>query len=216
MKFKPIGVGGGYRRRCLGGLWHETALSLPRILGRPFATSENPLHHSLWDAVSCRARLYVQMAKGDVVGISMTELWAMTIPGRGFHCTEGTSLEASVRFSTIASEDDRKEGARIFRERCSACHSIDGSGGPVAPALTRSQYNRGDSDLAIYKVLRDGISGTAMQSAGLTLLQRFQVISHLRSLQSQTSEKHVPRGRARLSRLTANACLRPDSKRTSG
>ncbi len=120
----------------------------------------------------------------------MTELWEMTLPGTGFHCTDGTSLEASVRFSTVASEDDRKEGGRIFRERCSVCHGVDGAGGSFAPALTRSQYTHGDSDLTIYKILRDGISGTAMQSVGLTLRERLQVISHLRSLQSQTSEKH--------------------------
>jgi alcohol dehydrogenase (cytochrome c) len=65
-------------------------------------------------------------------------------------------------------------------------------GGTFAPALTRSQYAHGDSDLAIYKVLRDGIPGTAMQSGGLTLLERLQAISHLRSLQSQTSEKQDP------------------------
>jgi alcohol dehydrogenase (cytochrome c) len=50
------------------------------------------------------------------------------------------------------------------------------------------RYNHGDSDLAIYKVLRDGIPGTAMQSAGLTLLERLQVTAHLLSLQSQLSK----------------------------
>ena len=82
--------------------------------------------------------------------------------------------------------------SKPFRERCSGCHGVDGSGSPFAPALTRSQYNHGDSDLAIYKVLRDGVPGTAMQSAGLTLLERLEVISHLKELQSQQSEARKP------------------------
>ena len=75
------------------------------------------------------------------------------------------SLEASIRFSQLASEDDRQAGARIFREQCARCHGSDGSGGSSAPSLTRSEYTHGDSDLAIYRVLRDGVSGTAMPRA---------------------------------------------------
>jgi alcohol dehydrogenase (cytochrome c) len=143
---------------------------------------------NIWDAVSCRARLYLQKAKGEVPELSWTELWGLTHPGRGFDCNDGGGLVASVQFSTNASEDDRKAGARIFHERCSACHGVDGSGGAFAPSLARSQYNHGDSDLAIYKVLRDGIPGTGMQSAGLTLLERLEVTSHLRVLQNRSSE----------------------------
>jgi alcohol dehydrogenase (cytochrome c) len=115
-------------------------------------------------------------------------------------------LVASIRFSTNASEDDRKAGARIFHERCSACHGVDGSGGPFAPSLTRSQFNHGDSDLSIYEVLRDGIPGTGMQSAGLTLLERLQVTSHLRELQNRFSEDAEPKRRAWLFTLATSAC----------
>ena len=107
-------------------------------------------------------------------------------PEGGTIASRGAASSSSLQFSTDASEEDRKEGARIFHERCSVCHGVDGSGTPFAPSLTRSQYNHGDSDLAIYKVLRDGIPGTGMQSAGLTLLERLQVISHLKSLQGRT------------------------------
>src|SRR5208337_2149263 len=149
-------------------------------------------NEEIWNAAECRARLYLQSALGGVPELSMTELWEMTRPGRGFNCTEGNSLEASIQYSSIASEDDRKAGARIFRERCTGCHGADGSGGSVGPPLTRSQYNHGDSDLAIYKVLRDGIPGTAMQSAGLTAFGRLQVIAYLRTLQAQLSEERKP------------------------
>ncbi len=149
-------------------------------------------NEEIWNAAECRARLYLQSALGGVPELSMTELWEMTRPGRGFNCTEGNSLEASIQYSSIASEDDRKAGARIFRERCTGCHGADGSGGSVGPPLTRSQYNHGDSDLAIYKVLRDGIPGTAMQSAGLTAFGRLQVIAYLRTLKADSSEDRKP------------------------
>lgn len=83
-------------------------------------------------------------------------------------------------------------GARIFRERCTGRHGIDGSGGSVGPSLTRSAYNHGDSDLAIYEVLRDGISGTAMPRAGLPLRELLQVTAHVKMLQSHLSEDHKP------------------------
>jgi alcohol dehydrogenase (cytochrome c) len=147
---------------------------------------------AIWNAVSCRVRIYLQSASGGAPTLSMSELWGLTRPGRGFVCTEDSSLQASIRYSSIASEDDRKTGAGLFRERCSGCHGADGSGGSVAPSLTRSQYNHGDADLAIYNVLRDGIPGTAMQSVGLSLFERLQVIAYLRTLQAQSSEDRKP------------------------
>ena len=41
-------------------------------------------------------------------------------------------------------------------------------------------------------MLRDGIPGTAMHSAGLTLIERLQVISHLQTLRNRLSEDRVP------------------------
>jgi alcohol dehydrogenase (cytochrome c) len=159
---------------------------------KSIANPEGKSNAQIWSAVLCRAQFYAQKAKGQVSDVSWAELLRLTVLGRGYHCIEGSSLESSIQFSTDASEDDRKEGARIFRGRCSACHGVDGSGTPFAPPLTRPQYNHGDSDLAIYKVLRDGIPGTGMQSAGLTLLERLQVISHLRILQRRQPEASKP------------------------
>jgi alcohol dehydrogenase (cytochrome c) len=143
-------------------------------------------------AVLCRARLYLQKAKGGVPELSWTELWGLTLPGRGFDCAEGRSLEANLKYSFIASESDRREGARIFRERCARCHGAGGSGGPVGPSLTRSQYNHGDSDLAIYQVLRDGIPGTAMPDAGLPQTELLQVTAYLKTLQAHLTENDIP------------------------
>ena len=158
------------------------------LLGLQSASNER-----IWSVVSCRARLYLQKAEGDVSELSWTELWGLTLlPERGFHCTEGSSLEASLQYSSSASDDDRKAGARIFHERCTGCHGTDGSGGQVAPSLTRSEYNHGDSDLAIYQILRDGIPGTAMPSAGLPLRELLQVTAYVKILQAHSSDDKTP------------------------
>jgi alcohol dehydrogenase (cytochrome c) len=144
----------------------------------------------VWQEGSCRARLFLQKAQGGQPDLSWSELWGIARLGYGFHCIEGRSLESSLQFSSNASEDDRREGARIFRERCTACHGSDGSGGPHAPSLIRSGYKHGDSDLAIYKVLRDGVPGTAMPSAGLPQRQLLQVMTRVKMLQANVSEAH--------------------------
>src|SRR5712671_665255 len=145
---------------------------------------ESESNEVIWTAVSCRARLYLEKAEGGIPELSWTELWGLTGPARGFHCMEGRSLEASIQYSASASEDDRRAGARIFREQCMGCHGSDGSGGPHAPSLMRSEYKHGDSDLAIYTTLRDGVPGTAMPSAGLSLRELLQLVANVKMLQA--------------------------------
>jgi alcohol dehydrogenase (cytochrome c) len=161
------------------------------VVGLEPATYEKILGASrekIWQAVSCRAQLFLQKAKGGTPELSWSELLALARLGNGYQCIEGRSLGASLRYSSEASEDDRMEGARLFRERCTVCHGSDGSGGPHAPSLTRSGFKNGDSDLAIYEVLRDGIPGTAMPSAGLPLRQLLEVTAHVKMLQAHVSQ----------------------------
>jgi alcohol dehydrogenase (cytochrome c) len=145
-------------------------------------------NEKIWDGLRCRAGLFLRKALGDVPEFSWSDLWWLVQPGRGFYCNEGSSLAASLTFSGIATGGDREAGAQIFRQRCARCHGSNASGGPVGPALTRSEYDHGDSDLAIYEVLRNGIAGTAMPKAGLPIHQALQVIAYLRVLQTHTSE----------------------------
>ena len=53
----------------------------------------------------------------------------------------------------------------------------------IGPSLARLGYKNGDSDLAIYRVLRDGITGTAMEPAHLSFVERWQVAGYLRTVQ---------------------------------
>ena len=154
----------------------------------------------LWEQLSCRAQLYLRKARGssaELSQLSWTELWGLTRPGVPFHCDGGTSLEAGLRFSSFASAGDRTAGAGIFHERCTACHGNDGSGSPHGPSLIQSNYEYGDSDMAMYRVLEHGVRGTAMRPTGLPSAQALQVIAYVKALQArlpQTSgDKPPPR-----------------------
>jgi alcohol dehydrogenase (cytochrome c) len=154
---------------------------------------ESGPNERMWKAILCRAHIYLEKVRGGVPELAWTELVRITLHRDWFVCTDGTSLEAQLQFSSNASEEDRKAGAHIFHERCcTGCHGADGSGGPVAPSLTQSEYAHGDSDLAVFKVLRDGIAGTAMPSAGLSLRELLQVAAHLKMLQAHSSVDDEP------------------------
>ena len=79
-------------------------------------------------------------------------------------------------------------GARIFREHCAVCHGGEGAGGH-GPALNHSGLKHGDSDLAIYKVVRDGVPDTPMVPVPLGFTERWQVVGYVRALQLQNLEQ---------------------------
>lgn len=162
--------------------WLSPWQSSPELMS---ASSER-----IWHGLSCRLRLYAQKVQGDHPGLSWTELLALTRPENGFTCTEGASLQAGLQFSSKAGEDDRHAGAHIFHERCAVCHGSNGTGG-IGPSLARSDYTHGDSDFAIFQVLRHGIPGTAMPKAELGIRSLLDVIAYVRSLQGHAAEGHT-------------------------
>ena len=62
------------------------------------------------------------------------------------------------------------------------CHGGEGTGGH-GPALNHPGLKHGDSDLAIYKVVRDGVPDTAMVPVPLGFTERWQVVAYVRALQ---------------------------------
>src|SRR5262249_44829833 len=82
-----------------------------------------------------------------------------------------------------ASPEDEKAGGRIFSQRCAICHGANGEGSH-GPSLNQSGLKHGDSDLQLYRVLRDGGAGTPTVSPDLSFGERWQVISFLRTLQT--------------------------------
>jgi alcohol dehydrogenase (cytochrome c) len=148
-----------------------------------------------WSALSWRAQIFLLKAYGRIPELSWTELLKMTKQPGGFSLkymvTYGQSVDAALS-NPYTARDDREAGGQIFSQHCAICHGADGTGSR-GPSLARFGYRYGDSDLAIYRVLRDGIPGTAMISPDLSFVQRWQVIGYLRTLQVHPDNDQRPR-----------------------
>jgi alcohol dehydrogenase (cytochrome c) len=140
-----------------------------------------------------RIKFYIKKATGGVPDLSWYEVIQGTWPGnilkgtwpgsgfiRGAMVTDGRGLDAGVE-NPLISAGDVERGKELFHDNCAACHGSNGQGGH-APSLAKSNFSVGSSDLALYKVLRDGIPGTAMASLDLSIEERWQVIAFLRTL----------------------------------
>lgn len=156
--------------------------------------------HRIAHEVYWRLEFYAKKATGGVPGLSWAEVIQGTWPGQhldgswpgsGFitdrMVTEGRSLDASV-INPLNDPTDNAKGRKLFEANCAPCHGRDGGGSAHAPVLAKLNYTVGSSDLALYKVLRDGIRGTAMASLGLSVEQRWQLVGFLRKLGAGKTE----------------------------
>lgn len=73
-------------------------------------------------------------------------------------------------------------GAKLFAERCSACHADDGTGTSRGPNLTLKRV-QSQTDGALFWKISSGNTRTGMPAfSGLPALQRWQLVSHVRAL----------------------------------
>lgn len=163
------------------------------FLARPLISMVSGTSGWTWDKVLWRAKLFARKAEGDVPDLSWRELWFMTHVRGGFalevFVTEGSSLDGAV-MNPYSTHDDNETGRKIFRGRCAVCHGSEATGG-LAPALNHSMLKHGDSDLAMYKVARDGIAQTGMAPVAMSIQERWQVIGYLKALQFASSSREA-------------------------
>lgn len=74
--------------------------------------------------------------------------------------------ESNVLATTDAS--DLKDGKSIFTSICASCHRTDG-GGDIGPNLTDDYWKHGGSMTDVYKVVKNGVTGTNMVAWGGTM-----------------------------------------------
>src|SRR6266446_4132499 len=160
-------------------------ITVAATLERRSLLGTDPSTQDLGQKVSWRVHLFARKATGDLPELSWNDLWQMSRHEGGFGldgmARVGLSLDGSVH-NPYVTEDDHRAGARIFGERCATCHGGNGTGWQ-GPPLNRSGLKHGDSDLAIYTVLRDGIPASPMVAPALSLKERWQVVGYLRTLQ---------------------------------
>jgi cytochrome c oxidase cbb3-type subunit III len=94
-----------------------------------------------------------------------------------------------------------KLGEFQFRINCAFCHGLGARGGGRGPDLTRAHKRYAHSDAQMFRIISDGIPGTAMpangtngQGVGMTETEIWQLISYIRSVEVKTSAQ--PTGNA--------------------
>lgn len=87
------------------------------------------------------------------------------------------------------SPKDIDVGRASFRLRCSACHGIHAEGGQ-GPALNRGEFNAGDTDMDIYRVIALGVRGTEMPAFGTRNTEDniWRIVSYLRTFEPSGGE----------------------------
>lgn len=87
------------------------------------------------------------------------------------------------------SPKDIDVGRASFRLRCSACHGIHAEGGR-GPALNRGEFNAGEMDLDIYRVIALGVPGTEMPAFGTRNTEDniWRIVSYLRTFEPSGGE----------------------------
>ena len=153
------------------------ALSLLGVLGAGIG---------YWASADIRWRVDVVASKlaGRIDGVTLAELLKMMVPRSGYYLEPlaETKNPYSSIFNPFDGPEVAAEGETLFSQRCASCHGHAGVG-VSGPALTRPVYDHGDSDWAIYKVVRDGVPGTAMTGHDLGERGLWSLVAYLRALQ---------------------------------
>src|SRR5579862_5398484 len=76
---------------------------------------------------------------------------------------------------------DLTQGERIFQSQCAHCHGPRGEGGRGAN-LARPRLRHAADDPALFKIIDEGIEGTEMPGAGMTIPETWRVVAYVKSL----------------------------------
>ncbi len=130
---------------------------------------------------------------GRIDDITTGELLRMMTPGSGFWLAplaESKNPYAAIH-NPFNAADDIERGKALFLSRCAVCHGADGEG-DSGPSLVDQRFEAGDSDWALFKVVRDGISGTAMAASGLEDREIWSVLAYVRQLHPSAARDTGP------------------------
>lgn len=143
-------------------------------------------------SVQWRMRVVALVATGQIPDLGLADAVSMLRPSSGFwleSLPDTHSAYASISNAYTAATD-LEAGAAAFRSDCSACHGTDAKGREHAPALIGRALTHGDSDWALYRTVKYGITGTAMPAHAWDSMHLWQTVAYVRSL--ETAAKSDP------------------------
>jgi alcohol dehydrogenase (cytochrome c) len=132
-----------------------------------------------------RAHIVMLNATGGIPHIEWHELLPLLSPSAPHSLApliESRNPYAVIR-NPVRARADIDAGARAFSTECASCHGPDGSGGTIAPALVGRPLKHGASDWALYRTIRDGVSGSSMPAhPSMSSTQVWQIAAFVRAL----------------------------------
>ncbi|HCR00530.1 MAG TPA: hypothetical protein DIU48_13985 [Acidobacteria bacterium] len=125
-----------------------------------------------------------------------TRWMAILLPVLFVAPTVAVTTSAQESENLYTSRLDLRMGRSVFRAQCTTCHGLNAGGGNegVGPDLTTGRFRRADSDLGLYRIIRDGVPGTSMTGVGTDASEQsvWQLVTYLRSLNDFSSAADLP------------------------
>jgi cytochrome c oxidase cbb3-type subunit III len=81
-----------------------------------------------------------------------------------------------------------EQGGKLYLVHCASCHGPGGEGGK-GPTLATATLSQAQSDAELYRVIREGVSGTEMPRARLERAEVGQVAAFVKSLGNKPPEQ---------------------------
>ena len=107
-----------------------------------------------------------------------------------------TAPAAQEPENPLTTRVDVRMGGRQFRARCGRCHGRDATGNDEtgAPDLTTGTYQHASTDAGLFKVIREGIDGTAMIGINPNAPDQavWQIVSFIDSLNLDPKDVDLP------------------------
>ena len=120
-------------------------------------------------------------------------LGAILLLGLIFSDAQAEAQEADNPFSGRV---DARMGQRHYEAQCSNCHGLTATGNPEAggPDLTTGSFRTASSDAGLFRVIREGIRGTAMIGINPDASDQavWQVVTYLNSLAPANTLDDLP------------------------
>lgn len=146
-----------------------------------------------------RAGVVELKLSGHLSSVSWGMLLGMLEPGSRFYLKPllDTPNPNVVIQNPYTSSEDVEHGEAAFDTYCSRCHGAGGRGATAGvPNLAGGTLNRGNSDWALFRTIRDGVPGTAMSAHALpdsVIWSLAAYVRHLLNEQDVGPEKQTRR-----------------------
>ena len=133
------------------------------------------------------------MRDRNPLGVGMLPIVATLLLGLTLWGTRVGAQEAENPFSGRV---DARMGQRHYEAQCSNCHGLTATGNPESggPDLTTGRFRTASSDAGLFRVIREGIRGTAMIGINRDSSDQavWQVITYLNSLSPANTRSELP------------------------